>query len=350
MILSKINVDQAKMEVNFKVHEYSWEYYLKQYVNAFACILDISKEKKYRTNIISMPFLFLMRHSIELLLKYMIVSKNKDVPTTHSLTELAEALNEDSKEFICQMGILFCDTEGDCFRYLSDWNEFKDMKKTLEAFDSCNMFIDFYNRNKTDNCQSLESLPNSRKLSNELCFHPSENRTLGHYATSYDFAISYLLTQIQNGKISIQNTYLPLLFFYRHTLELKLKEELKTLGSSASDKHRRYILHEHSVSKLSNAFEQYVNVGIKQINDHDFKSQSEKYLSETKKFKDLIHNLDKNSQYFRYPLDKTEEKQLTISLKKDSIFNIHKFYQSTDSFLSFAIPYLNELGYIEIQE
>lgn len=345
MILSQINVSENKLEIDFNRHEYSWEYYLGQYISAFACILDIARAKRYKINKMSMPFLFLMRHSVELLLKYLIVSNNKKVPNTHKITALAEGLGAGCKEFVAKLDVLYCDTAGDCFRYPDVIGEFKNKSTKLQSVDVCNCFIEFYNANRPQTFKSIEPLCESKKMNNELFFKPSENRTLGQFSTSYDFAIFELLNLIQNDSISIQDIYLPLLFFYRHTLELKLKDEIKTIKPDC-----KLLCKEHSVCKLKNVFENIVKDAIERIDDPKFKELSKDYMCKTLRFEEVIHNLDKNSLYFRYPFDENGEEQLISSIKKTTIYTIYTYYKVTDSFLSFAVYHLSELGYLDINE
>ena len=57
------------LTINPTLHQRNWTYYYQQYITAFSCLLDVSRLCKNQTNFRYMAFLFLMRHSLELLLK-----------------------------------------------------------------------------------------------------------------------------------------------------------------------------------------------------------------------------------------------------------------------------------------
>src|SRR3712207_4910329 len=81
------------LQISIGNHKRTWEYYYEQYHKAFRVLLEIAKQKQDRTNCKFMPFLFIMRHSLELFLKVEI--SNAGLPwaqygKTHNLTSLCQ--------------------------------------------------------------------------------------------------------------------------------------------------------------------------------------------------------------------------------------------------------------------
>lgn len=57
------------LTINPTLHQRNWTYYYQQYITAFSCLLDVSRSCDYQTNFRYMAFLFLMRHSLEVIIK-----------------------------------------------------------------------------------------------------------------------------------------------------------------------------------------------------------------------------------------------------------------------------------------
>ena len=114
------------LTINPTLHQRNWTYYYQQYITAFSCLLDVSRSCNYQTNFRYMAFLFLMRHSLELLLKNQLEQNQtapiKSISMSHNLLQLANLTGEDKIAFERDFNVLKCDSEGDCFRYLTDNN------------------------------------------------------------------------------------------------------------------------------------------------------------------------------------------------------------------------------------
>lgn len=186
------------LQINPQKHERTWEYYYEQYHKAFRVFLEIAKQKKYRTNRKYMPFLFMMRHSLELFLKEKISNTStswEQYGTTHNLTDLYQTAKINEEEFFDFFDCLNCNSEGDCFRYLSDnkGNQYFIQGEEIKAFDACNYYCLFL-----DNDDSLTKGGIDKVLQWELTFHTKECSTLGVIGTQYDFAIRDILLAIQS--------------------------------------------------------------------------------------------------------------------------------------------------------
>lgn len=328
-------------------HKRTWEHYYEQYHQAFRVFLEIAKQKRYQTNRKFMPFMFIMRHSLELFLKEKIsktMTPWEQYGTTHNLEKLYQFANINDQEFLKHLDCLNCNSEGDCWRYVSDRNGssyFKE-RKEIHAFDACNYYCSFL-----DNDASFTNASEDKKLQWELTFHTTDYHTLGIIGTQYDFAIKDILLAIQEGKILINDIYLPLLFLLRHSLELKLKASIIELGNVVEEKDRSEVYRTHNVNKLYEMLAEHTNAAIESITDPGFKKQSEDLRHVTIRYKNIIALLDANSYLFRFPKDRRGNDADFIP-KSDCVSEILKLYKKSDPFLCLAVPVLFEAGVLKI--
>ena len=335
------------LTINNQSHKRTWGYYYEQYHKAFRVFLEIAKQKRYQTNRKFMPFMFIMRHSLELFLKEKISKTKtawKQYGTTHNLEKLYQFANINDEEFLKHFDCLNCNSEGDCWRYVSDRNGssyFKE-RNEIHAFDACSYYCSFL-----DNDASFTNASEDKKLQWELTFHTTDYHTLGIIGTQYDFAIIDILLAIQEKKISINDIYLPLLFLLRHSLELKLKASIIQLGNVVKEQDRYKVNNNHKVNYLYDVLAEHTDGAIKSITDPGFKKQSKNLRDVTIQYKNEIALLDANSYLFRFPKDK-EGNDANFIPKSDCVSKILKLYKKSDPFLCFAVPVLFEAGVLEI--
>ena len=335
------------LTINNQSHKRTWEYYYEQYHKAFLVFLEIAKQKRYQTNRKFMPFMFIMRHSLELFLTEKIsktMTTWEQFGTTHNLEKLYQFANINDQEFLKHLDCLNCNSEGDCWRYVSDRNEssyFKE-RKEIHTFDACNYYCSFL-----DNGASFTNASEDKKLQWELTFHTTDYHTLGIIGTQYDFAIKDILLAIQKGKISINDIYLPLLFLLRHSLELKLKASIIQLGNVVKEQDRYKANNTHKVNDLYDILANHTDAAIKSITDPGFKKLIEEFRHVTIQYKDIIALLDANSYLFRFPKDRRGNDAGFIP-KSDCVSEILKLYKKSDPFLCFAVSVLFEAGVLKI--
>lgn len=337
------------LTINKKSHERTWGYYYEQYHKAFRVFLEIAKQKRYQTNRKFMPFMFIMRHSLELFLKEKIsktMTPWEQYGTTHNLEKLYQFANINDQEFLKHLDCLNCNSEGDCWRYITDRNgtPYFQERKEIHAFDACNYYCSFL-----DNDASFTNASEDKKLQWELTFHTTDYHTLGIIGTQYDFAIKDILLAIQEGKILINDIYLPLLFFLRHSLELKLKASIIDRGNVVNEQDRSEVNHTHSVKLLYDIFQDFVDCAIKNIQDLNLKEESIAFQKVTEQYKDAIQSLDANSYLFRFPKDRKGNDADFIP-KSDCVSEILKLYRKSDSFLCYAVDVLYQAGVLKIGE
>lgn len=345
-ILELIQKDLFKIRVSF--HERTWEYYQEQYHTAFNILIEISKEERYLTNCKFRPFMFLMRHSLELYLKGNIPNLyDRGILICHNLNVLFNTLQVNNSVLLKSFSSLQCDSEGDCWRYLTDKNGkeyFSPDYNMIDAFEACQ---NYYTLLYQDN--SLDSLRNNKAFRWELTFHPIESRKQGLIGSQYDSAIIDILRAIEVNKVSINEVYLPLLFLLRHSLEIKLKAKIM--------EHNKLIplmyqsLQTHSPRSLYNTLSTLIENAIQSINDRTDKDRCMVQLKETTDYIDTITQLDTNSLSFRFPKDKRGNNSNYIP-KPNDVKTILQLWQKSDSLLSIGISFLieNSRGYIDPDE
>ncbi|WP_025843086.1 hypothetical protein [Porphyromonas gingivicanis] len=336
------------LKINRNKHERTWEYYYKQYHKVFYDIfLEIAKQKRTQTNRKFMPFLFVMRHSLELFLKKEI--SNIGIPwdhygKTHNLTDLYPIANINEAKFLEYFDCLNCNSEGDCWRYISD----KDRKphfgkeEKIKAFEACDYYCCFL-----DNGNSLTKGNIDPKLQEELTFHMGECDTLGIVGTQYDFAIIDILHAIKYKQISINDVYLPLLFLLRHCLEIRLKFSIMELGDIVEEEDCQEVYHTHSVKNLYDILAKHINPAIESIPNPNFKRRSEDLRRITEQYKDTISSLDTNSFLFRFPKDRKGNDANFIP-ESDCVSKILELYRKSYPFLYCGTPVLSMSGVLKI--
>lgn len=322
-----------------------WEYYYKQYLTAFDYLLRNAILKHYSTNCQFMSFMFLFRHSVELLLKYVISISKTDVPQTHILSKLTQNLDERFKILISSLPHLYPETDGLRYRYYvgKDGMPFFNKSEILDVIDDCNVFIQFCNSDSSLLHFQNAINPNDKKLKHELSFYTNECHGLGIVRTHYDFTLDTLICGITNDDLSVNEVYLPILFLVRHGIELAIKNNLLDLGNVLSYDNKIALNNEHNLFQLYKILAKYVDEAIKQIPiGEKFRDESENYNSTLIKLKNLIHKFDTNSYAFRYPYDKK------LKFKKEEVLSALQLYYETDAFLSNAVMVLCEEGYLTI--
>ena len=354
MIIVDNNLFDSLLQGEFLIiqvnnHKRTWEHYYEQYHQAFRVFLEIARQKRYRTNCKFMPFLFIMRHSLELFFKE---KTSKTMTTwelygsTHNLKDLSQIANITDLKFLKYFDCLNCNSEGDCWRYITDRNgtPYFQERKEIHAFDACNYYCLFL-----DNDTSFTNASTDKKLQWELTFHTIGDDPLWIIGTQYDVAISDILQAIRERKISINDVYLPLLFFLRHSLELKLKASIIELGNVVNEQDRSEVNHTHSVKLLYDIFQHFIDCAIKNIKDLNLKEESIAFQKVTEQYKDAIQSLDANSYLFRFPKDR-KGNDANFTPKSDCVSEILKLYRKSDSFLCYAVGVLYQAGVLKIGE
>ena len=97
MLLKNFDLKDAEVQKSLLLNKdfcSSWLSYRKQYMTALDLLFGLAKEKKCQLNSMSMPFMFIFRHTVELMLKEECNKKNIEIPKNHDLSCIIELLWE----------------------------------------------------------------------------------------------------------------------------------------------------------------------------------------------------------------------------------------------------------------
>lgn len=327
----------------------NWEYYYLQYSKVFEFLLGIANEKQYQMNCQHMSFMFIFRHTVELMLKYIASEKGIEPQHEHNLKKLANDIDTDFHSLIQSLPHLFIEGDGAMFRYDTsiDDNLYLGTYNVLEVYLDCQVFVQF-----TKNYEKKYSLYpirqdidiNDKRLKSELSFYTHECRGLGGIRSHYDTTIDLLVQGVINGHLSVNGIYLPLFFLLRHGIELALKDNLQDLGNKIPTQKQKKIREIHSIEQLYNILFDFIKPAIDKIpQDDPFKAETESLIQGVAILKKCIHNLDVQSKAFRFP-----NVVNPLVLKRNSLIESLKLYYATDAFLTNAVNVLSYADYLEI--
>jgi HEPN domain-containing protein len=353
MIFKHFNFDDPDAVTAFTVasdlHKPTWGHYYTNYNKALTIIFNKGLSRNYALNCRCRPVLFLVRHSLELCLKANLERLNQPIPTSHNFIELLRAFPNQSvvpEPLIEILEMPLFDGDGSSFRYYNDKYTGKpffslenecEMATILEKYNSIQP-RDFLLGNVTQPFDYQD-----KRKAWDLTFHLGECTNLGQIRTQYDETIEFLIEGVLLDHIDITDIYLPLLFLVRHSLELALKANIIEIqGFSELMKSKDYS-HEHSLHRLYGCYADYLNklelLNLPERVQVDFLDYKAKY----NQLNAIMHDLDVNSRYFRYPVDKNNGTH-KLSLKSNSLIDLLKLYYFSDPFITFTNTVLEEQG------
>jgi len=143
---------------------------------------------------------------------------------------------------------------------------------------------------------------------------------LGSYKRSFDI----LIKEVLKTGFHVDHIAYPILYLARHCMELGLKTNIRYF-SKYSGKSDYTIAGTHDLENLFIAFMMHVNETFKNLKlkygidtDKKDKKSFRKLSKDVKKLNNIFHLLDKNSDAFRYPVDKEQNP----SFKKGEKINV----------------------------
>lgn len=331
------NVIQALLKLKVPT-TIGWNIYYEQYRNVL-CFL-VNHPSGIGTRFMSLLFVF--RHTVELFLK-------KQIPTvelTHSINELYNKTGGLPLDFLPNLNVLRCDSDGSDFRYLhdKDGNPYFN-RDILQLLEPLKFFISL-----EDNNVDIVNKPKGK-----FEIHTSSLRTMGHISTDYDESMCLIYEGIKRGELSINEVFLPFLFIIRHSIELSLKQNLIDASAYLSDKDLAKIMNEHSLCSLFNKFDTIISQALQNMQKDnnadfsDFKKQTEEYHENLKMLQQIIHDTDYNSYYYRFPIDR-DGNPYNLSIDGKKLIALLTLRDKVDAYLTYAVPLLQEYGYLNISD
>lgn len=341
--------NEQKFMLTVSNYQNNWKYYYIQYSKVFEYLLGVANKKQYQMNCQHMSFMFIFRHTVELMLKYVACEKGIEPQHTHNLKDLANDLGTDFSTLIQSLPHLFAEGDGAMFRYDMgiDGNPYFGTYNVLEVCLDCQAFIQFTKDNYGrfslyPICQEIDV--NDGILKHELSFYTHECRGLGCIRSHYDFTTDFLVQGVINGHLSVNDIYLPLFYLLRHGIELALKSNLQDLGNIIPNQKQKIIGEIHSIEQLYNILFDYIKAAVEKIPQGDsFKVETDSFIQNVEKLNKCIHNLDTQSNTFRFP-----NMTNPLVLKKKSLIDALKLYYATDVFLTNVVDVLMYAGYLEV--
>jgi len=151
-------------------------------------------------------------------------------------------------------------------------------------------------------------------------FYQSFSAYLGQYKRSFDI----LIENVYESGHHVDHLAYPILFLARHCMELGLKTNIRYF-SKYSEKDDYVKVGTHDLDRLFTAFKDHIKTTIKNLKDkhgitvgEEDKKGFEELVLEVEKLNNVFHLLDRNSDAFRYPVDKEQNP----SFKKGERINI----------------------------
>ena len=153
--------------------------------------------------------------------------------------------------------------------------------------------------------------------------------TIWYYIVSYEETINIIYSSLTaNSKYFIS---LPLLNLMRHTVELGIKANIKSISQQSQAKDcLKKIEDSHEIDKLYNCFKTHLDIFLK--NKHMVSKEKLKEIKDDynklKTLIDLFVKIDPNAQGFRYPTNKKGEIIFDTHLKVN-LLDIKKQFDLT---------------------
>lgn len=328
--------------------------YVRQYGEVIRYLNKNANNCHYILNSKAFPYLFLTRHLIELNIKQYLEGK-AEIPKTHDILQLLDMTQCHFKDKLLEILPDYFKQEDDsALRYFHDKDDIPYKLGTNKI-----MFLEFLKKHKELETVSkfviplTESIPNNKHLKWEYTFHLNEVRSSGIFRSQYDDLLKYIVEAVIKGDLVIDNIYIPFLYIARHSIELGLKESILSIIHIEDDRDniiriKKRLNNEHSLIKLFNNYNKLLckldlsKLGSELLNEHNA------LLEKFRKMNDIVHIMDNNSRYFRYPLDQNSGQNMP--LKFDSIIEIVNLLLTTDAFITFNPDILKYEGIIEFTD
>jgi len=361
MILNKITLStgEAIKQLTFDIskHNSTWEHYCSNYSRALKAILNHGLKKDNFFNPRAKPILFLLRHYTEINLKRNYYSKvGIPIINSHDFKVILDGFKKGNmiipNGYLNLINFYNHDSDGASYKYHLNKLNNKPFFSHDERIILVEPLREFINVNSSDDFIIDDICPpfdyEDKNIIWALTLHAMDWDSLGVIKTQYDEVIGFLLEMIIHDKIHIHDIYLPLLFLIRHSIEIGLKSNIQEAIENYSFKTKKNIRNIHSIEQLYNLF--IGDNGYKSLINFDKMSQEtltqfNDYSKQLENLKTIMHELDVNSEIFRFPVNR-ENNENQLHLEKDTIYKIINLYYLTDTFISYTNVVIDAEGLI----
>lgn len=330
----------------------NWDTYYHAYADALYAIMEEGLNKGYPYNQNGRAILFLMRHCLELQMKAEAVRRKLQMVNSHNFEDIAAPFGGISAlpaELQHLISMVDKDFDGSCYRYARDPSTGSLFFPNGIQIDTSKFFKEHAEmvKNGIWGARSISPEMNfdNRGCIWDLTFHMGESNTMWHIRAQFNGLIEILLEEIIEGRIALQEIYIPLLFMVRHSLELVLKANVADADQYMPGINSLKLKREHKLTQVLNAYSKFLD----SLDLRKMPRPTRKKLSRFRKKYDVLnstlHQLDVHSRIFRFPTDKAGTLQ-AIPIGKINMQLIVELLYYTDSFLTFTDLVLEDNGII----
>ena len=185
----------------------------------------------------------------------------------------------------------------------------------------------------------MKEIPDTKHTRHQFNAFLGHHLSFASYFGSYERAFEALMEKVYQSGNHVDLLAYPILFIARHCMELGFKTNIRYfLKYSEKDDFKKGGTHD--LEKLFGAFKLHIGETIKNLKskygidvDKADTEEFNKYCEEVNKLTNIFHLLDKNSDSFRYPVDKESNNSFE---QKDAInlLDVRDLYHKTSILLT----------------
>lgn len=156
------------------------------------------------------------------------------------------------------------------------------------------------------------TISRDRKTEAQFTAYIDYYQSFPSYLEQYKRSFDILVENVYKSGHHVDHLAYPILFLARHCMELGLKTNIRYF-SKYSEKDDYVNAGTHDLEKLFIAFKDHIKSTIKNLKakhgiivENEDKKAFKGHALEVEKLNDIFHLLDKNSDAFRYPVDKKQ--------------------------------------------
>lgn len=187
----------------------------------------------------------------------------------------------------------------------------------------------------------MSEIPDNKFTRHQFTAFLGHNLTFGNYLSTYKTAFTILLENVYQSGRHIDSLAYPILFIARHCMELGFKTNIRYF-IKYSEKEDFKKAGTHNLENLFQAFKLHVNMTIENLKkNHNIEIDEgdivdfNKLCDEVSKLTNIFQALDKNSDSFRYPVDKDNNNSFD---HKDTIdlLDVKELYEKSMTLLTYT--------------
>lgn len=206
----------------------------------------------------------------------------------------------------------------------------------------------------------MKDIERNRRTEHQFTAFITHYLSFQDYLGSYKRSFDILMEEGLKTGWHVDHLSYPILFLARHCMELGFKTNIRYF-SRYSEKNDYVNATTHNLEDLFRAFKLHISSTFKNLKSKygiiigsNDKKEFNKFCNKVEKLTNIFHQLDKNSDAFRYPVDreqnpsfKAEEKINLIDVNELLEKSMTLFFHTADVFAKYT-DYADEIeGYYE---